>query len=492
MRKFLFLFLAAVTFIFPAPPAPERGKIRFGVHVLDAQDETLRKVREMGATWVIYPVLWRDIEPYPGRYNWAALDLALQAMEYYRLNPVFRVDHPPAWASSSPHPNSPPKEPSLYAEFIRKLSSRYKGRVKAYIIWNEPNLAQEWGNFPPDPQGYLSLLRSAAKAIRQTDPGAIIVSAGLAPTNELSQKAMDDRLYLNRLYEAGASEYFDVLGAHPYGFAYPPDDPKGAHNGLNMARLEDLREIMVLYGDGKKEVWVTEFGWTTEGYGNWAWAEVTPEEQARYLVEAVKIAASRWPWVGMMAVWLLSSAEIDLAYRGFNLLNPDGSPKPAWESLRAFARFSPYLRRDLLPEPPSPQRIVILASDQIVHLGDSEYPYPWEPLYLMRNPSPSWEWAFYVRKPERKCWLLTIELMQSNERGNALFLNGEQVALLPAEVWEGLWVNFPIEIPPGFLREGRNEIAVKITKRIPPWQHDDLIWDDLQFRHVILREIACP
>lgn len=490
MKRAVILSIVALILTLSSPPG--NGRIRFGACILDTQEQTLQKVREMGATWVIYPVLWRDIEPYPGRYNWAGLDLALQAIEYYRLNPVFRVDHPPAWASLIPYPNSPPKELDLYAQFLRKLSSRYKGRVKAYIIWNEPNLAQEWGGLPPDPEGYASLLKAAAKAIRESDPEAIIVSAGLASTNELSQEAMDDRVYLKRLYEAGASAYFDALGAHPYGFAYPPDDPRGAHNGLNMARLEDLREIMVLYGDGKKEIWITEFGWTVEGHGVWSWAEVRPEEQARYLVEAMKMASSRWPWVGLMAVWLLSSGEIDPAFRGFNLLNPDGSTKPAWEALKAFARSSPSIRRDLLPSPSSPQRVLILAPDQTIHLGDSEYPYPWEPLHLMRNPSPSWEWSFYVHRPEGKCWLMTLELMQSNEWGNTVFLNGKPLAVLPAEVWEGMWVNYPVEIPPGVLKDGRNEIALKITKRIPPWQHDDLIWDDLQFRNIILEEKVCP
>ncbi len=490
MGRFLAFLLVTITLILPKPP--EGRKLRFGIHILDVSDQTLQKARELGATWVVYPVLWRDIEPYPGRYNWASLDLALQAIEYYRLNPVFRVDHPPVWASLTPEPNSPPRDPSLYADFLRKLSSRYKGRVKAYIIWNEPNLAREWGGLEPDPEGYALLLKVANQAIKESDPKALIISAGLASTNEVSRKAMDDRLYLRRLYEAGASKYFDILGAHPYGFAYPPDDPRGAHGGLNMARLEDLREIMILYGDTEKEVWITELGWTTQGHGDWAWAEVSPEEQARYLVEAVKIVALRWPWVGMVAVWFLSSGKVDPVHQGFNLLNPDGSPKPAWESLRALAHSSALLYRDLLPEPLSPQRILILAPDQPIHLGDSEYPYPWEPLHLMRNPSPSWEWAFYVRRPRGKCWLMTLEIMQSNELGNTLLINGVTVATLPAEAWEGVWVKFPVKIPSGVLREGRNEIAIKITKRIPPWQHDDLIWDDLQFRNIVLEEKSCP
>jgi len=475
-----------------SPSLPRERGLWLGVHILDMEDGSLRRVRELGATWVIYPVLWRDIEPYPGRYNWAGLDLAVQAAEYYGLRVAFRVDHPPAWASGSSHPNAPPEKPETYATFLEKLASRYRGRVRAYIIWNEPNLAREWGGNPPDPGGYVSLLWAVYPRIKAADPDALVVSAGLAPTNELSEEAMDDRVYLRLMYEAGAGEFFDVLGAHPYGFAYPPDDPRGAHEGLNMARLEDLREIMVEYGDGDKRVWVTEFGWTTRGYGEWAWTTVTPEEQARYLVRAVELAASRWPWVSLMAVWnLMTGEEQPQSYQGFNILNVDGTPKPAYEALRSLAHKAPYLCREPLPKPTPPRRITILAPDQPVHLGDSEYPYPWEPLYLSRNPSTVWRSAFYVRQPERSRWLLTLELMQSNEPGNVLTINGQRVSqpYLPVEVWEGIWVTVPIEVPPGVLREGRNEIAITVTKRLPDWQHGDLVWDDIQFRNIVLWEI---
>jgi hypothetical protein len=39
----------------------------------------------------------------------------------------------------------------LFGEFCGAMAERYRGRIGAYEVWNEPNLAREWGNEPPDP-----------------------------------------------------------------------------------------------------------------------------------------------------------------------------------------------------------------------------------------------------------------------------------------------------------------------------------------------------
>ena len=55
-----------------------------------------------------------------------------------------------------PGHNGPPDNLSDFGDFVYALVSRYKtgspqGRVHAIEIWNEPNLAREWGNKPPNP-----------------------------------------------------------------------------------------------------------------------------------------------------------------------------------------------------------------------------------------------------------------------------------------------------------------------------------------------------
>ena len=115
-----------------------------------------------------------------------------------------------------------PKSWRTTGDFVQRVAERYQGRIRAYIIWNEPNLAIEWGGQPPDPVGFTKLLQVGYEAVKAGDPEALVVAAGLAPTNSNEAQAMDDRLFLQAMYRAGASAYFDVLGAHPYSFGQAP------------------------------------------------------------------------------------------------------------------------------------------------------------------------------------------------------------------------------------------------------------------------------
>src|SRR5438132_1581089 len=76
----------------------------------------------------------------------------------------------------------PPKDLQDYANFVRAVASRYKGRIRAYEIWNEPNLAREWCGKPPSGKEYVQLLKLAYETIKAADPTAWIISAGLSPT----------------------------------------------------------------------------------------------------------------------------------------------------------------------------------------------------------------------------------------------------------------------------------------------------------------------
>ena len=49
--------------------------------------------------------------------------------------------------------------------------------------------------------------------------------------------------YLERMYAAGADQYFDALAVHAYGLSFPPDEPPAA-DAINFRRVELWREIM--------------------------------------------------------------------------------------------------------------------------------------------------------------------------------------------------------------------------------------------------------
>jgi hypothetical protein len=478
-----------------------RGRaLPLGIHTLHADDSDLQQIRGLGATSVIQVFSWSEIEPTRGEFHWEYTDWLVRAAEYYHLRVVARLDQAPRWAANASGAlDAPPTHLNDYGDFVAQVAARYRGRIAAYIIWNEPNLAREWGNQPPDPAAYVALLKTASARLRAIDPHARVVSAGLAPTNDQGASAMDDRAYLRAMYAAGARDAFDILGAHPYSFANPPDDPRGAHGGLNFLRLQDLRDTMVANGDAAKPIWITEFGYPTDAPAGAAPLRVSEDDQARWLVRAYELARTQMPYVDLFTLWNLtrqSPAADEQA--GYSLIHADGTPKPAYVQVRAMQKESPAATvaasvSSWFAAPPARSTFTVLARDAIVHLGDSEYPLPWVPLYLTKNPSTTWTGEFYLTPTDLSSrgapWSLTMELMQVNDFDTRVLVNDQPVdpPYLPTEDFTSIWVSAQFQVPANVLRVGRNTVTLRDGKLFPAFQQLGYTWDDFQVRNVILK-----
>ena len=302
---------------------------------------------------------WEDIEPGPGEVNLFRADQILGEIEKRHLKLVVRLSDVPDWA----HPNAAgekdvdfidaPPDPAFmedWANYCGTIASRYAGRIAAYQIWNEPNLAREWGNRPPDARHYVELLRSCSDAIRAADPEAIIISSGLSPTGDCCEIARPDDVYLQELYDADFQRHIDVVGMHAPGFSSPdvsPDEAEqnGSQRFFTFRRVEDLRRIMVKNGDAARQAALLEVGWTTDIEGrnpDYSWYAVDEETQARYLVEAYQYATEHWrPWVGLMSAIYLAPpnwTEEDEEY-WWSIMLPNGRARPAYKELSNMAKF---------------------------------------------------------------------------------------------------------------------------------------------------------
>lgn len=332
--------------------SPEYGMqaYMYGWHDMALRDAGL--VRDAGFTWIKQVVGWRDIEgAAKGHYDWALTDRIVDDAERLGLNLLFRIDHEPLWAMASrgdSTDNGPPENPQDFGDFCHALAERYRGRVAAYQVWNEPNLAREWGGHRPSPAEYIQLLKACYVGIKTADPDALVISAGLSPTGNTLPEAVPETEYLIGMYEAGAAPYFDLLGVHAPGFMYPPeaapDEVAAERDGYRFwcfRHVEDLRAIMERYGDGEKQVAVLEMGWTTDQvHPEYAWYAVTEEQQADYLVRAFQYAKEHWsPWIGVMFVHSIADprwTENDEQY--WWAITEPGWPfarlRPAYEALR--------------------------------------------------------------------------------------------------------------------------------------------------------------
>lgn len=272
-------------------------------------------VRLMAFSHVKQVFAWEDIEPQQGEWHFTRADEILDGLERRGLKLIARLSNTPTWVQADSNLDfidAPPSPDHMadWANYCGTLATRYKGRIAAYQIWNEPNLTREWGNNPPDAAGYTELLRVCSEAIRQADPDAILISAGLSPTGNHDETAIPDDIFLQALYDNGFQRYIDVVGMHAPGYSSPEVSPDeqvaaGGQRFFTFRRVEDLRRIMVQNGDAARQAAILEFGWTTDIEGHnpdYAWFAVDKETQARYMVEAYTYAAENWrPWVGLMS-----------------------------------------------------------------------------------------------------------------------------------------------------------------------------------------------
>lgn len=324
----------------PMPP-------RNAVHTLFVDETIVNLAVEAGFDTIVQVLPWRDVHVAPNLFEWAAADAMVQEVRHQGLNLVLRLDMPPAWASQN-DPAGLPFDLTAYGAFVTAVAHRYQGHILGYIIWNEPNLAAEWsrsgGNLEDhwtrfdgwvaEPADYVGVLGVAYRQIRAADPQAMVVGGGLAPTNEISPRAVDDRRFLEQLWAVGMADCVDVLAVHAYGFGLSPDAPDEVHNNLNLGRIAQMYEITRAAGVNIP-IWITELGYTVTDGNQPAVSQV---QQAAYLLAAQARAVAEWPWVEMFTVWnLVYGRSPNDEMGGYSLVNSDLSPRPAfyaWQQVR--------------------------------------------------------------------------------------------------------------------------------------------------------------
>jgi hypothetical protein len=301
---------------------------------------TLAMVREMGAPWVVEYFPWAYIESDEDRYDWRQSDLIVSHAANQGLTVIARLGMVPKWARPDPKERETTftyldeEHYDAFAEFVAAFAGRYAGKVNHLIIWNEPNLSFEWGFRPVDPTGYVELLSVVYPAAHAANPEVVVLAGALAPTLEPpgSHAGLNDLLYLEAMYEAGAAPHFDALAAHSYGLAFPPETPP-APELLNFRRVELLRGVMERYGDEDKAIYVTESGWND--HPRWSWA-VQPSQRVQYTLDAYAWAGEHWSWCPALVQWVFRTPAPLHNYQDyFTFVTPDFRPRPIYTALQS-------------------------------------------------------------------------------------------------------------------------------------------------------------
>ena len=317
---------------------------KIGVHtrLTDEVEEwkikkTLEMVREMGAPWIVEYFPWGYIENDEGQYDWSHADLVVDHARRQGLTVIARLGFVPNWARPKDAVTSYLDEAhyTYFANFVRAFVTHFKGRIKYIIIWNEPNTNFEWGYRPVDPAGYVKLLQAVYPAAKEANPDVQVLAGALAPVLAPpgATDAMSDLEYLQKMYDAGAKNYFDILAVHAYGWKSPADEPPSPDR-VNFRRTELLHDIMIKNGDAAKHMMITEGGWND--HPRWTKA-VRPAERIEDTLRAYQLC-QQWTWVDACVMWAFRFPAPAQTYQDyFTFVTPNFDPKPIYYEVQKYA-----------------------------------------------------------------------------------------------------------------------------------------------------------
>ena len=274
--------------------------------------------------WLAWENTWRMQEPQEGAWHPDALDAALRRMEKFGLRYEYILFSAPQWLAGGARSGAPPADRmDEWAAYVRKLVTRYRGRIKHYEVWNEPDLM--WPETTRH-QGehYVQMLKATYEAAKQADPECVI--------HGLSHAGYEQ--WLRRVGELGAGKYMDLATVHTY----------AAPNEF-VAHMSRRREIIDYYGMADKPMWVNEFGATAYDFSPEYSAKMRCSEanQAHVLTANYAQALSFGP--DTKAFWFCTYDPRDPAHEsqwtwdaGIGVLYIGFLPKLSYAALAAVAR----------------------------------------------------------------------------------------------------------------------------------------------------------
>jgi hypothetical protein len=217
-------------------------------------------------TWDSWPgVAWIDLNPSSGVFNWTNLDALVNDSTARGVDLVYTFGYVPNWASTNPGgacdgasagscfaPQS-----AAWTNFVTQITNRYKGRIKYWELWNEPNAGNFWKGSNAQ---LVEMARLAYPIIKNA--GATVLTPAPQGTSSAN--------WLDGYFAAGGTPYLDIVAFHAYLYG-PPEDLSPL--------VANLRSLQAKHGLVGKQLWDTEHSW---GDSSWPMG-ADQDQQAAWL-----------------------------------------------------------------------------------------------------------------------------------------------------------------------------------------------------------------
>jgi hypothetical protein len=223
------------SFAYLTPPGPAKSPQPFllGLQGEDS-DKCIRAASRAGAVMFRTGIDLRDVKPTEhSAWNFSKPDRQIDLIRASGMEPQALIAYGIPWAlldkykqydtdaagnriqkTGWPHGFIYPVRDDVWEEYCRQIARRYKGKVRYYEIWNEPDIGVFWLGTDEE---YARLLRVAYRAIKAEDPDAIVGTAGFAYSTEPAIGNFGGHVTLQEHVLREAQDSFDLHIAHLHG-----------------------------------------------------------------------------------------------------------------------------------------------------------------------------------------------------------------------------------------------------------------------------------
>jgi hypothetical protein len=255
------------------------------------------------------------------------------------------IENTPRWANDGPDQIGVPRglylpvdDPdNLWAQFVRKLVARYKGRIDNWIIWNEPDIEPpdnglQWGGTVKD---YYQLVKVASLAAKQENPNAKIHLAGLTWYHDAEHKRLP---YLQRFINEARKD--PTARAHNYYF-----DVATFHVYLTTDEVYNITQALygILRRNGLKQpIWINETNAQPSQDPLNPWRAPTfvtsLDQQSDFMIHAFALGLAAG--AERIAVYkMIDNPPYPEGHPALGLVRADGTRRPAYEAVRVITTY---------------------------------------------------------------------------------------------------------------------------------------------------------
>ncbi len=290
------------------------------------------------------PVAWGSVVSEDGEMNWGHMDRVVGATARRGIEVLPVLYFTPKWLAGDRRrlPIWGKRAIEDWKDFVKAAVLRFGTDgdfwvehpgipvtpVTGWQIWNEPNI--RYFAWPVSPKRYARLVKISARVIRNFDPDARTVLAGLY-ARVPRRSGMDSGPFLDRAYRIrGFRSSFDAAAIHPYA-----STTRGS-----IKRTYPIRRVLNRHGHSRRELLVTELGWGSDSATVFGMGSL--DGQGRQLTSAYRAFLHHRKRLNLESVYWFAWDDLPEGGKACafcketGLFDNRGEAKPAWYRLLDF------------------------------------------------------------------------------------------------------------------------------------------------------------